>query len=137
VADVILLAATFTLLLGSRFALRLLPARRIFSWLQRPQRRAPAVEPAAYARRVRWAVVTAAHHSPFEMVCFPQAIAAALLLRRQGIASVLHYGVLRDESEALHAHTWLDAAGMTVVGGEAAAEFTPVASFASAPYPRP
>ncbi|MDO8875884.1 MAG: lasso peptide biosynthesis B2 protein, partial [Pseudolabrys sp.] len=44
------------------------------------------------AAEVGWAVTRAARYVPFRAVCLPQAIAARIMLKRRGVASVLHFG---------------------------------------------
>ncbi len=68
-------------------------------------------------------MLVVARHSPVRFVCFPQCLAASALLRSAGIASRLHYGVRRGAG-GLETHTWLEAGGEVVIGGEVAGEFT-------------
>lgn len=51
--------------------------------------------------------------------CLARAIAAAALLRRDGIASALTLEVAVDPSGTLHAHAVLHADGVVVTGGDA------------------
>ncbi|MEO5374478.1 MAG: lasso peptide biosynthesis B2 protein [Alphaproteobacteria bacterium] len=108
------------------------------------QRIAPLLRPRVRAReggddtieRVRWAVTAAARRVPWPAVCFHQGIAAQRLLARRGIATTLRFGVRRDEGESgggVESHVWAIADGRTVVGGEAAAHFEPLADFHSLP----
>ena len=120
-AGVALLGKTWWLLLAARLALRWVPVKKIVAWKQRPL--VAKAHAADAAGRVRWAVLVAARYSPVEFVCFPQCLAAAELLRGQGIASRLHYGVKR-EGDKLLTHTWLEADGEMVIGGEVAGEFS-------------
>jgi len=77
---------------------------------------------------VRHAVLVVARYSPVSLVCFPQCLAASEMLRRRGIASRLHYGVARD-GDKLVTHTWLEAGGEIVIGGEVAAEYSTLAVY--------
>lgn len=126
-AGAALLIRTFFLLTAARLALRFLPVKKIIAFKQRPlSRLAAAAQTTAQVdacTRVRWAVLTAARYSPFEFVCFPQCLAASELLRSAGIASRLHYGVTRGHAK-LMTHTWLEAAGRIVIGGEVADAFS-------------
>jgi hypothetical protein len=90
-----------------------------------------SAEAAGLAADVRWAVIGMAHYAPFKAVCLPQALAAKSMLRRRGVASLLHLGVARDPDQAakLEAHAWLQAAGVKVTGYPIAHRFTEVASF--------
>ncbi|MEJ2408661.1 MAG: lasso peptide biosynthesis B2 protein [Novosphingobium sp.] len=73
----------------------------------------------AHAKRIRaigWAVRSAAPWMPFRAVCLQQAMAAHAMLRRRGIASVMHFGAHYDEEGQFGAHAWLDAGGLRVTG---------------------
>ena len=126
-----MLVEAFAALLAARAALRLLPARWIFHWMERPlQVRTPSH---GALESVRWAVVSVARDSPLRFVCFPQALAAHAMLRGRGVASVMHYGVRRSADGQLRAHTWLEAEGRMLLGGESAPLFARVRSSSSAP----
>ena len=88
---------------------------------------AAAPDDQATASKIGWAVTRAARHVPFGAVCLPQAMAAKTMLARRGIASVMHFGTMRDEKLSLSAHAWLDAAGVEVTGYPVEANFTEVA----------
>jgi hypothetical protein len=124
-----LLARAFWLLLAAKIALKTVPVSRIIAWKQRPL--AATGEPSLaseYRQRVRHAVLVAARYSPVRFVCFPQCLAASALLRRKGIDSRLHYGVAREDGK-LVTHTWLEAGGEIVIGGEVAAEYSTLAIY--------
>ena len=126
-----LLFRTFLLLLGAKLALKFVPVRKIIAWKQRPPAANPALSPAElhqHNRTVRWAVLVVARYSPIDFVCFPRCLAASSLLRRQGIESRLHYGVTR-QNEKLVTHTWLEAAGEIVIGGEVAGDYSTLAVY--------
>jgi hypothetical protein len=78
--------------------------------------------------RIRWAVLTVARYGPLSFVCFPQALAAHAMLRRRGIASIMHYGVRRSADRQLRAHTWLEVDHRMLLGGESALLFAPIHS---------
>ena len=68
------------------------------------------------AKDIGWAVAAAAPFMPFRSVCLQQAMAAHTMLRRRGIASVMHFGAGRGDEKPIDAHVWLDAAGVKVTG---------------------
>ena len=68
--------------------------------------------------RVGSAVSAAANNVPWRSDCFPQTIAARMLLNRFGYASTIHFGVERAGDEVLNGHAWLTC-GDTVVTGAA------------------
>ncbi|TFI57220.1 lasso peptide biosynthesis B2 protein [Sphingomonas parva] len=107
-------------------SVRLLPFRRVVAdRAPRPVRAAATID----LRRLRWAVDAAARRVPWRAVCFQRAVALRAMLRRRGIASVLHYGIAHEGPDRLKAHVWLSVAGQVVIGGEAAARFACVGSF--------
>lgn len=65
---------------------------------------------------------------PGRATCLVRAVAGWLLLRRRGISSVVRFGVRRHEG-ALEAHAWLRVGEATVLGGEEAQTFAPIADF--------
>ncbi len=84
---------------------------------------------AALAQEIGWAVTRSARYVPFKAVCLPQAMAARVMLKRRGVASVLHFGAARGEDKPLDAHAWLDAAGVEVTGYPVAKQFAEIACF--------
>ena len=82
------------------------------------------------AEAVGWAVTRSARYVPFEAVCLPQAMAARVMLKRRGVASVLHFGAAKGKNKPLDAHAWLDAAGVEVTGYPVAKGFAEIACFA-------
>ena len=84
---------------------------------------------AQLAEEIGWATVRAARHVPFRAVCLPQAMAARIMLRRRGVASVLHFGAAKGRDRPIDAHAWLDAAGVEVTGYPVAGQFAEIACF--------
>ena len=122
----------------ARLALVVLPfqtlARNIGTFTPPGQGRAagrPAPEAIVLAGEIGWAVTRAARYLPLGAVCLPQAMAARLMLKRRGIASVLHFGAIGGGSvyQAINAHAWLDAAGVEVTGYPLAKQCTEIACF--------
>ena len=68
--------------------------------------------------RIGFAVSAAANNVPWRADCFPQTIAARMLLKRHGYASTIHFGVERVGEDVLNGHAWLTC-GETVVTGAA------------------
>jgi hypothetical protein len=126
-----LLLQAWCLLFAAKIALRLIPVKRIVAWKQRPVRNlrqcsAEAVR--VQAELVRWAVLACVRRSPISFVCFPQCLAGCALLRQRGIESRLHYGVTIVEGRLL-THTWLEAGGVVILGGEVADAFSTLAVY--------
>lgn len=122
---------THLALTGASVLVFLLPFR-VLANLLGTSRPAPALRPApipadcsvgrALARRVE----RLARRFPTRATCLVQAVALWLLLRRRGLAARVRLGVRQDKG-VLEAHAWVDMAGATVMGGEAAAGFTAIA----------
>ena len=112
-------------------ALHWIPVRKIFAWHQKPlASRSPkdGGDTAEQRQLVRYAVLVVAHYSPIRFVCFPRCLAASALLRARGIQSRLHYGVTR-EGDKLVTHTWLEAGGEVLIGGEVADKYATLAIY--------
>jgi hypothetical protein len=126
-------------LLAARLALVFVPfpaiARRLGAFVPPADPRVAAAGAAAtaaaalLARDVSWAVTRGAAHVPFKAVCLPQAMAARIMLKRRGVASVMHFGAALGRDKPLDAHAWLDAAGVKVTGYPVAREFAEIACF--------
>lgn len=135
----VLLAEAVGWLLAARLALIFVPfpklARRFGTFVPPSDPRAlrvrqqAAQEQARLAAEISWAVTRAARHVPFKAVCLPQAMAARAMLKRRGVASVLHFGAALGEAQAIDAHAWLDAAGVEVTGYPVAKNFSEIACF--------
>jgi hypothetical protein len=121
------------LLLVVRLLLGLLP----FSWTLRLLRVVPGHvsggrRSEAEAGDVSRAITRVARHAPFRAVCLQQAFAAALMLRRRGLAATVHLGVAREAPEPeLKAHAWSRCCDIPVTWEDAAADYSPVATFAA------
>ncbi len=126
-------------LLAARIALLAVPfpqlARRLGAFVPPTDervaraRRDGSAQDAKLAEDIGWAVVRAARHVPFKAVCLPQAMAARIMLRRRGVASVLHFGAAKGRERPIDAHAWLDAAGVEVTGYPVSAQFAEIACF--------
>lgn len=133
----LLVEAVFCLL-AARLALAFVPfpslARRLGTFVAPADARAAAkseatTDQAQLAERVGWAVTRAAHYVPFGAVCLPQAMAARVMLKRRGVASIMHFGAAKGQNKPLDAHAWLDAAGVEVTGYPVGKNFTEIACF--------
>ncbi len=83
------------------------------------------------ARMVGQAIRSAAHNTPWESVCLPQAMAAQWMLKRRRIAATLYLGVAKDETklEKLAAHAWLRCGDVILTGAASHRQFKVVATF--------
>ncbi|WP_114392887.1 lasso peptide biosynthesis B2 protein [Oleisolibacter albus] len=132
-ADYGLLAEAVLCLAVARLALLLLPFRTLARLMVRAGGdRESGLQAPERVRRVGWAVRTAARRGPVPAVCFPQGLAAQMMLARRRVGSRLYYG-LKQADGALKAHVWVRAAGCDVVGGREAPGFAVVATFPPMP----
>lgn len=80
-----------------------------------------------------WAVETAAKRLPWRAMCIEQGLAVQRMLRRAGVAAVLHYGARHEPASAkLEAHVWVSVCDETIVGGCEAADFAEIAAYPKA-----
>ena len=77
-------------------------------------------------QRIGFAVSAAANNVPWRSDCFPQTIAARMLLKRFGYATTIHFGVDRVGEEGLEGHAWLTCGETVVTGGEDLDRYTEV-----------
>jgi hypothetical protein len=132
-ADLLLMAEALVLLAFFRVCLAVVPVRRIIRAVTHGTVEGEELNEGilderemTVARRVQWTVRAAARYSPVEFVCFPQTLAAYVLLRWQGLASTIVYGVGRSPEGELLAHTWLRMGDGYIVGGEESDGFSPM-----------
>jgi hypothetical protein len=118
--------AALTLLLA-RIAVRLIPAARIFAWVNRPPRHVRRFT-ADETSRVLWAIDAAAAKFRTETLCLPRALATHSMLRRRGVTSRVCLGVAR-EREKLAAHAWVEVGNDRAVVSPGAGAFTRLAEF--------
>ncbi len=128
--DRLLLAEALATLAAASLAIRLLPFRRVAAAAAR-ERQAQAVPDQRLLARIRWSVDAWARRVPWRAVCFQRGLAAHWMLRRRGIASVLHYGAAQAPDEGLAAHVWVSVDETIVTGGAEAPRFARLASFPS------
>lgn len=59
--------------------------------------------------------------------CLPQALAAQVLLERQGYSTQLYIGVAKHSGEQILAHAWVKSKGQIVIGGsESSSHYIPI-----------
>jgi hypothetical protein len=122
----LLLVEAVLCLVAARLALLFVPfpqlARRLGTFVSPADPRTMRVttggvdEQRRLAQDIGWAVTRSARYLPFRAVCLPQAMAARVMLKRRGVASVMHFGARRGTEKPIDAHAWLDAAGVEVTG---------------------
>ena len=125
----------YLLLVLARLTITFLPLRRITQHLGAPMAETPreGLDPveARYARRVGLCIEKLSPHTPTESNCYPQALAARLLLHRKGIPSTIYYGAaFEPDRPALATHVWLRCGSLIVTGGRSGRRFQPLTYFA-------
>jgi hypothetical protein len=128
-----LLLRTTLALATMRLAVGLVPFRVIVRLLRlREAKPAQLTGPAHEVRAARTgcAVRSVAAHAPWHSTCLVQALAAAILLRRDGIEATLSLGVAKDADapEGLIAHAWLRCGDSVVLGETESDRFTELTS---------
>lgn len=126
--DRLLLVEALAILAAASLAIRLLPFRRVAAAAARERPLSAAADGRLLAR-VRWSVDAWGRRVPWRAVCFQRGLAVHWMLRRRGIASVLHYGAARLPDEGLSAHVWVSVGSRIVTGGGEAPRFARLASF--------
>jgi hypothetical protein len=133
--DRLLVLEAFFRLAVAGLAVRLLPFRIVGLLAARPiQQEIPHKGRLNTTERIRWAITRTATRVPWRALCFQQGLAAQMMLRRRGIPSVLYYGAAQDDRSGLHAHIWVRADDVDVIGGEIAHRFAILAAFPPADH---
>jgi hypothetical protein len=132
------------LLLGlSKAAIFTVSFRRLAPQLGEPVGAAPWVPLAsaaqeALALQIGRAVRMAARYTPWDSNCFPQAVAARVLLGLYGLPYALYFGLMRDpQSAQMKAHAWVATGRVGVTGGRSFGQFTVVGVFVPSSLARP
>lgn len=123
----LLFAEALAALALASLAVALLPFRLVAAAASRGAARREA--DAETVDAVRRAVEAWARRVPWRAVCFQRGLAVHWMLRRRGLASLLHYGVGRGDDRALAAHVWVSAGGRDAIGGEGAGGYVCLATF--------
>ena len=102
----------------ARIMLITMPFQRLSERLAAEPNSAANQPDPAFVQRVGFAVRAAANNVPWRSDCFPQTIAARMLLNRRGYASTIHLGVEKAGEDGIAGHAWLTCGDMIVTGGE-------------------
>ena len=116
-------------MIAASLAIRLVPLRRLASWMTKPSSSAQAshevITPLVRAIRA-WS-----RRLPWRTMCFEEGLSAHWLLRRRGLASTLYYGAATIDGQ-LKAHVWVRSGSTDVTGCESASQFALLARFPDA-----
>lgn len=113
-----------------RLGLPLFPFSRFKPWLERASRKSKkAGSNEATSERVAWAVTAVGATLPFMGNCLVQALATQIMLNRRRLRGDLRIGVVKEQSEKIEAHAWVEGEGKILIGGPDVRRFTPLAAF--------
>ncbi|WP_262709872.1 lasso peptide biosynthesis B2 protein [Dyadobacter psychrotolerans] len=87
--------------------------RKFFDWFSKSKTKKEISQ--QEIKQTVWAVASAAHHLPFELLCLPQALATKFLLREVPFLT-LEIGVAIDASKTFQAHAWVEKNGSFIIG---------------------
>jgi Transglutaminase-like superfamily len=127
-----------------RAATLVLPYRRVAALLRLTQSAASDVAPGPSdgpesgraqrgAEAIGWAVQGAASRTPWLSACLVQSLAAHVMLRRQGVPSVVYLGVAKDAAGDFSAHSWLRCGDRIVTGGSSQQRYSVIAAYRPIP----
>lgn len=129
-ADRRLLVAAAPLQAAIRLGLTVLPYRQLRGLVDRLARVGPRrrlLAPPASRERIAWAVTRACRFVP-GATCLTQALAAKVLLERNGHPARVRVGISRTEGARLLAHAWVESEGCIVLGGVDLNRYTPLSA---------
>ena len=139
--DQVLVPLVWLMLGIARVTILVIPFRYFSCWLGQSAKTmtyTPVLSTphAARARRIGHVVRATANVTPWESVCFPQALVACLLLRTSGIPYIMHFGLAKNPDDTgedpMKAHAWVTAGPVAVTGGRHNLfKFTVVGSYLS------
>jgi hypothetical protein len=105
-----LFCEAFTFLVLSQLSIKLVPFRRIYSFLHTHWNNYPSgpLERSDDIRLVKLSLLRAANLLPWKSLCLSRSMAAFVMLRRRGIPAFVLAGVKLEDSSFL-AHAWVHA----------------------------
>lgn len=84
-----------------------------------------------YIKSVRKTVMLVSKNTPWESLCFVQALTAQKLLQRKHISNTVYLGLAKDDDNKPIAHAWIKSGEKIVVGEKGAHKFSVIAKFGS------
>ncbi|HMK34282.1 MAG TPA: lasso peptide biosynthesis B2 protein [Desulfomonilaceae bacterium] len=133
--DRILVARSAMVLMGIWLGLRLFSFKAVLEAVDRPSRRMSYPNRCSRPRldRIVWAVLAVSWYWPLMMNCLAQALAAKVMLKREGYRTLVRIGVATSESAGLSAHAWLEYNGEVILGGAGSEDFHALPCFQRGP----
>jgi hypothetical protein len=102
----------------ARIMLLVMPFKKLAARLSGEQSAAKGYPDPELLDRIGFAVHAAAGNVPWRSDCFPQSIAARMILRHYGYTSTIHLGIERQGQSDLIGHAWVTCSDTVVTGGE-------------------
>lgn len=132
-ADYLWFAEAWLTLAIARAALVFVSFKKIVPFLSKKRSFKVTDANAATLHTISTAIMRAGKRSPWRTMCFEQALAAKLMLRRRHCVSTIYFGVHKQPGDTHHlkAHAWLDCNGIRITGGRQVSQFTVVGTFES------
>lgn len=131
--DLLLIAEALPALAISRCLILLLPFRQIASLMGEINQEAPyAQTDQQVTTRIGTILRWQSRYLPWRSMCFEQAVAGMLMLKRRGIDCTIYFGV-RNQSQAIKAHAWLRSGEQIITGAAGYESFTVLFSVTSTP----
>lgn len=124
-ADKRLFCRAVVALAVARIMLVVTPFERLAARLASDAKHGSTAPDEKLLERVGTAVASAANNVPWRSDCFPQAIAAFMLMKHFGHDATIHLGVEKPGDELL-GHAWVTCEGTVVVGGSDVDRYTEV-----------
>jgi hypothetical protein len=90
-------------------------------------------DPLTLAQEIRADLADLCRHLPWNPTCLVKAVAAHSILVKRKVCATLVLSVMPDESAAVSAHAWLEAAGIVVTGRSEMEKFVPIYRFDNRP----
>ncbi len=121
----------FHWLLWSSFALRFIPFKKLTISLGKEMLESSITgeeQNIVEIQNLAKAIERARMFAPWRPKCYPQAIAAKLMLNHRNIPATLYVGVWKKEKE-FRAHAWTRSQNIILTGGKVAADYTVLATY--------
>ena len=112
----------------ARIMLVVMPFRRLAARLSSESGSSHTEPDQEMLQRISYTVSAAANNVPWRSDCFPQTIAARMLLKRYGYTSTIHFGIDRVGEDRLEGHAWLTCGETVVTGGGELDRYTEIYS---------
>lgn len=121
----------FTTLLLAKFILILFPFKKISAYFYSKESATSdlSLEDKKNIKFLRKKIIQLSKKFPFEMTCYPQAIAGKIILNRRNLKSTLYIGIKKNETGEFEGHAWVRCSGLNVTGKQGYKDFKVITSY--------